>query len=213
VSEQRATIQQPTAKRAAKQSQQHHSKANSFLSEHQSAMPLPQFDDVGHDINLYCAEHSRSGAKIAILLEELQLQYKVHHVEHPKHEPDHPVEHGLGRVPTVTLLTESASQEEGPVHIHESGHIMQYLVERYDRNHHLSYPKGSAQDIEVNNWLFFQNGKLGPAHDEAEHFVQNAPEKLPYPTEHFLSKARTFYLTLEKHLAKKGTAYLVGNKM
>jgi len=175
-------------------------------------MPLPNFDDQGHDLQIFIEEHSRNGAKIVILLEELQLHYKIHTVTHPKEDPHHPVEHGYGRVPAVTVLTEE-DPEEGKVHIHESGHIMQYLVAHYDKNHHFSYPAGSKEAVEVNNWLFFQVGKIGPSHEEAEHFSRNAPEKLQYPIEHFIGKARALYLTLDKHLAKTNHPFLVGNKL
>ena len=39
----------------------------------------------------------------------------------------------------------------------ESGSIMQYLTEQYDTEHKVSYPKGSREGYEVNNWLFFLN--------------------------------------------------------
>ena len=35
----------------------------------------------------------------------------------------------------------------------ESGSIMQYLVEQYDLRHLISFPKGSRESYEVNNWL------------------------------------------------------------
>lgn len=34
---------------------------------------------------------------------------------------------------------------------------MQYLIEQYDTEHKLSYPKGTRESYEVNNWLFFMN--------------------------------------------------------
>ena len=39
---------------------------------------------------------------------------------------------------------------------------MQYLAERCDPEHRLSYPRGSREDVEVTNWLFFQNAGVGP---------------------------------------------------
>ena len=42
-----------------------------------------------------------------------------------------------------------------PIRIFESGSILQYLIERYDKDHKLSYPYGSREYWEVNNWVSF----------------------------------------------------------
>lgn len=44
---------------------------------------------------------------------------------------------------------------------------MQYLVERYDTDYKISFPKGSREYYEVNNWLFFQNAGVGPMQGQA----------------------------------------------
>lgn len=40
-----------------------------------------------------------------------------------------------------------------PIRIFESGSILQYLIERYDKDHKLSYPYGSREYWEINNWV------------------------------------------------------------
>lgn len=40
-----------------------------------------------------------------------------------------------------------------PIRLFESGSMMQYLVDRYDKEHKLSYPYGSREYWEVNNWV------------------------------------------------------------
>lgn len=40
-----------------------------------------------------------------------------------------------------------------PVRLFESGSILQYLVDRYDQNHKVSYPHGTKEYYEVNNWV------------------------------------------------------------
>ena len=40
---------------------------------------------------------------------------------------------------------------------------MQYLVEQYDTQHVISYPKGTRESYEVGNWLFFLNAGVGPS--------------------------------------------------
>lgn len=53
-----------------------------------------------------------------------------------------------GRIPA---LTDNFDGET--ISLFESGSIMQYLIEKYDKDHKLSYPYGSRQYWEVNNWV------------------------------------------------------------
>lgn len=39
------------------------------------------------------------------------------------------------------------------IRLFESGGIMQYLVDKYDPDHKVSYPHGSKEYYEVNNWV------------------------------------------------------------
>lgn len=47
---------------------------------------------------------------------------------------------------------------------------MQYLVERYDTEYNISYPKGTREWFEMNNWLFFQNAGVGPMQGQASKY-------------------------------------------
>jgi hypothetical protein len=57
-----------------------------------------------------------------------------------------------------------------PIRLFESGSIMQYLVERYDTDYKISYPKGTREWFEMNNWLFFQNAGVGPMQGQASKY-------------------------------------------
>jgi glutathione S-transferase len=48
---------------------------------------------------------------------------------------------------------------------------MQYLVERYDTEYKISYPKGTREYYEMNNWLFYQNAGLGPMQGQASKWL------------------------------------------
>ena len=44
--------------------------------------------------------------------------------------------------------------EDGkPIHIFESGSILQYLADRYDTDHKISYPRGTREYYDVNSWV------------------------------------------------------------
>lgn len=71
-----------------------------------------------------------------------------------------------GRIPALTdTFTDGKS-----IRLFESGSIMQYLVEQYDIHHRISYPKGSRESYEVNNWLYFLNSGVGPMQVSANKF-------------------------------------------
>lgn len=89
---------------------------------------------------------------------------------------------------------------------------MQYLVEQYDTKHQISYPKGSRESYEVNNWLFFLNSGVGPMQGQANHFVRYAPEKIEYGINRFRKETRRLYGVLDQHLSNSISGYLVGKK-
>ena len=90
---------------------------------------------------------------------------------------------------------------------------MQYLVETYDRDNHLiSYPPGTKEHFETNNWLFFLNAGVGPMQGQANHFVRYAGEQIPYAIKRYQDELRRLYSVLETHLKTTGRPYLVGEK-
>ena len=54
-----------------------------------------------------------------------------------------------GRIPALTDKDESGQE----IKIFESGAILQYLVDRYDKDHKISYPAGSREHWEVTSWV------------------------------------------------------------
>ena len=39
------------------------------------------------------------------------------------------------------------------IKVWESGSMMQYLIDRYDEDHLMSYPPGTLECYQVNNWV------------------------------------------------------------
>jgi len=89
---------------------------------------------------------------------------------------------------------------------------MQYLVEQYDKDHKISYPAGSRESYEVNNWLFYLNAGVGPMQGQANHFFRYAPEKIPYGISRYQNETRRLYSVLDKHLSTSTSGYLVGDR-
>ncbi|KAF2834683.1 glutathione S-transferase [Patellaria atrata CBS 101060] len=162
------------------------------------------------DITLYTTQ-TPNGVKISILLEELGLPYKVHKIDITKDvqkEPWFLAINPNGRIPALTdTFTDGKA-----INLFESGSIMQYLVSRYDPEHKVSFPAGSRESYEVNNWLFFQNAGLGPMQGQANHFNRYAPERIEYGVNRYVNETRRLYRVLDTHLKDGDKQYLVGNK-
>jgi hypothetical protein len=94
------------------------------------------------------------------------LPYKTHKIDISKDTQKEPWFRAInpnGRIPALTdTFTDGKT-----INLFESGSIMQYLVDRYDPEYKISFPKGSREYYEVNNWLFFMNAGVGPMQGQA----------------------------------------------
>ncbi len=163
------------------------------------------------DITLY-TDSTPNGIKISIALEELGLPYKVEHVDistNRQKEPWFLAINPNGRIPAIT---DTFTDGRGPINVFEGGSILQYLADEYDQaEHRISYPRGSREHYEVNNWLFFQHGGLGPMQGQANHFVRYAPEKIPYAMDRYVNETRRLYGVLDTRLRDSPSGFLVGD--
>ncbi|GAB1314852.1 Glutathione S-transferase 2 [Madurella fahalii] len=162
------------------------------------------------DIHLYTAQ-TPNGIKISMLLEELGLPYKVTAIEFSKNTQKEPWFLEInpnGRIPALTDTFTDGS----PIRLFESGSIMQYLVDRYDTEHKVSYPRGTREYWEMNNWLFWQMGGLGPMQGQSNHFTRYAPVKIEYGITRYQNETRRLYRVMETQLSKSTSGYLVGEK-
>ncbi|XHF97653.1 hypothetical protein AWENTII_001230 [Aspergillus wentii] len=112
-----------------------------------------------------------------------------------------------GRIPA---LTDTFSDGQS-IRLFESGGILQYLVEQYDPEHKISFPTGTREHYEMNNWLFFQNAGVGPMQGQANHFSRYAPERIEYGVNRYVNETRRLYSVLDAHLAASKSGYLVGD--
>ncbi|EZF32450.1 glutathione S-transferase-like protein [Trichophyton mentagrophytes] len=161
------------------------------------------------DITLYTSQ-TPNGIKISIALEELGLPYKVVAIElgqNTQKEPWFLEINPNGRIPAITDTFTDGKK----IAIFESGSILEYLVDRYDTEHKISYPKGTREAYEVSNWLFFQNAGLGPMQGQANHFNRYAPERIEYGINRYTNETRRLYGVLDKHLSQSKSGYLVGD--
>ena len=139
-----------------------------------------------------------NGRKVSILLEELGVEYTVFPIDISKDEQFDPEFLKIApnnRIPAIV-------DHDTGVQMMETGAIMLYLGEKYDR----FIPKDDRwATIE---WLMWQMGGIGPMLGQVHHFVKYNPGKSEYAEERYSKEARRLYGVLDRRLA--GRDYVVG---
>ncbi|GJN82012.1 hypothetical protein PLIIFM63780_005548 [Purpureocillium lilacinum] len=162
------------------------------------------------DITLYTAA-TPNGIKISIALAELNLDYKLYTIKMMDNEQKEQWFLDInpnGRIPAITDKLDGKE-----IRVFESGAILQYLVDRYDKDHKISYPQGTPEHWEVTSWLMWQMAGLGAMQGQANHFKRYAPEKIQYGIDRYVNETRRLYRTMDTHLGKSSHGYLVGDRV
>jgi GST-like protein len=86
-----------------------------------------------------------------------------------------------------------------PISVFESGAILQYLGRKFGK----FYPSDERARVEVDQWLFWQMGGLGPMAGQAHHFRNYAPEKIQYGIDRYTNEVNRLYGVMNKRLADR----------
>lgn len=146
-----------------------------------------------------------NGFKITIMLAELALPYDLKVVDINEGDQFAPGFLAISPNNRIPAIVDPNGPDGAPVQIFESGAILMYLARKWGR----FYPQGERARIEVEQWLFWQMGGLGPMAGQAHHFVHNAPEKIPYGIERYVKETGRLYWVMNKRLADR--SYLAGD--
>lgn len=161
-------------------------------------------------LKLYTAK-TPNGIKISIFLELLGLKYDYQLLSIANNgtkEPWFIAKNPNGRIPTL-------EDKSTGITISESGAILQYLADTYDKDHKYSYKHGTKEYYLQLETLYWQMAGLGPMQGQANHFKLYAPEKIPYGINRYINEAKRLYSVLEIFLKnnEKNGPYLVGNHL
>ncbi|KAK7749797.1 Glutathione S-transferase 2 [Cytospora paraplurivora] len=105
-----------------------------------------------------------------------------------------------GRIPALT----DKHTDGSTIRVFESGAILQYLVDKYDTEHKVSYPFGTKEYYETNSWV--KDSKLSD-------IAGYAPEKIPYGIARYQNETRRLYRVLDTALAASEHGFLVGDRV
>ena len=151
-----------------------------------------------HPVELYYWP-TPNGWKISIMLEETGLPYLVRYIDIQKGEQFAPAFLAISPNNRVPAIVDPRGPAGRPIAIFESGAILQYLGDKTGR----FYPARDRSRIEVDQWLFWQVGNLGPMAGQAGHFRNYARESLPYAVERYTRELARLLGVMNKRLADR----------
>ncbi|PDT52389.1 MULTISPECIES: glutathione S-transferase N-terminal domain-containing protein [Sinorhizobium] len=140
-----------------------------------------------------------NGWKITIMLEELGVPYVVKYInigQGDQFAPDFLRISPNNRMPAI-IDPDGPGGE--PISLFESGAILQYLGRKFGK----FYPTDERARAEVEQWLFWQVGGLGPMAGQAHHFRQYAPERIQYGIDRYTNEVNRLYGVMNKRLADR----------
>jgi GST-like protein len=146
-----------------------------------------------------------NGKKITIMLEELGVPYTHHLIHIGKDEQFAPAFLKVSPNNKIPAIVDPEGPGGAPISIFESGAILKYLGEKFDK----FYPSDARARVKVDEWLFWQVGGFGPMLGQNHHFNQFAAEKVPYAMKRYIDETRRLYGVLNSQL--DGNDYIVGD--
>jgi GST-like protein len=145
-----------------------------------------------------------NGRKISIMLEEVALPYKVVPVDLEKEEQLAAAFTALNPNQKIPAIVDH-DVAGGPLSIFESGAILIHLAEKTGK----LLPTAVRERSQVLQWLMYQMSHVGPIIGQAGHFVNQAPEKIPYAMQRFINESLRIMGVLNTDLADR--SFLAGD--
>jgi GST-like protein len=145
-----------------------------------------------------------NGWKISIMLEECGLPYVMKPVNIAAGDQFKPEFLKISPNNRMPAIVDPDGPGGRPISVFESGAILQYLGRKTGK----FYPKDERSRVEVDQWLFWQMGGLGPMAGQAHHFRHYAPEQIPYAIERYTNECNRLYGVMNTRL--KDRPFLAG---
>jgi GST-like protein len=139
-----------------------------------------------------------NGHKVHIMLEECGLGYDVHAIDIGAGDQFKPEFLKISPNNKMPAMVDPEGPDGAPLAIFESGAILTYLAETTGQ----FLPAPPRERYQVLQWLMFQMGGLGPMLGQAHHFLQYAPEDIPYAQNRYRNEANRLYGVLDRRLAE-----------
>ena len=164
-------------------------------------------------IKLYGFGRTANPTKVAIMLEELGLSWdnvpvSLADVKSPEYTTINP----NGRLPSIQDLNTGIT-------LWESGAILEYLVETYDKERKLSFAPGTPEFWHARQWLYFQTSGQGPYYGQLGWYKLFERQANPGAIARYVDQSKRVSTVLDGWLAQRKERggiegpWLVGNKL
>ena len=139
-----------------------------------------------------------NGHKITLFLEEAGLDYRICPVNIGKGDQFQPEFLAISPNNKMPAIVDHAPADGGaPLSVFESGAILVYLANKTGR----FFGADVRQKVEVNQWLMWQMGGLGPMTGQYGHFNVYAPERIEYAIDRYTREVQRLLGVLDRRLA------------
>ncbi|KAI9657255.1 MAG: glutathione S- transferase, nitrogen catabolite repression regulator [Alyxoria varia] len=144
--------------------------------------------------------------KVSMVLEELGVpyEYSFHdfaELKQPAFEKVNP----NGRVPAIV-------DPNTGITLWESGAIIEYLIETYDKKNKLSFGDKSPEKFYEKQFLYFQMSGQGPYFGQKAWFSKFHSETVQSAIDRYANEVKRVVGVLDRALKDNGTGWLVGDK-
>lgn len=146
-----------------------------------------------------------NGWKVSIALEEMGLPYEVKPVNIGTGEQFQPAFQAISPNGRMPAIVDPDGPDGLPLSIFESGAILQYLATKSGQ----FYAKDARGRAEIDQWLFWQVGGLGPMAGQTHHFRQYATalirdqRQIAYGVRRYTDETHRLYGVLDRRLADR----------
>ena len=134
-----------------------------------------------------------NGRKVAILLEELGIEYNTHSVNIGKDEQFDPEFLKISPNNKIPAIVDTDNNYP----LFETGAILLYLAEKHGKFLNTKDRDAYWRTME---WLMWQMGGFGPILGQVNHFTKYNPGKSDYAQERYETEARRLYRVLNERL-------------
>ena len=150
-----------------------------------------------------------NGKKVSIALHEMELPYTLRLVNIGRGDQFKPEFLAISPNNRMPAIVDPDGPDGQPISVFESGAILQYLARKTGRFH----GRDARERVQVEEWLFWQIGGVGPMAGQAHHFLNYAPSMdppndLPYAKDRYRGEVARLYGVLDRRLA--GRDYVAG---
>ncbi len=151
-----------------------------------------------------------NGWKITIALAEMGLDYNLHMVNIGRGEQFEPDFLKISPNNKMPAIVDSDGPGGKPITLFESGAILQYLARKTGK----FGGSNAHEQAEVEQWLMWQMGGLGPMAGQAHHFLKYAPSMeppndIPYAKDRYRNETGRLLCVLNDRLADRN--YVAGD--